>query len=206
VLTFDDGTADWVDQVLPVLVQHQIPAVFYVATAYVENRSEFPSNGQPVSWAGLREMLSTGLVTIGSHTHNHLLLQHADRATTRFELERSRGLIEDRLGVGCRHFAYPKAVLGSRWAEAEVRAQFTSATLAGGRPNTPGANLHRLWRTPVLERDGMTWWRRKVDGGMALEGMLRDVVNRRRYRDEPLVVPDVPEARGPAATAILSSG
>src|SRR5262245_19515527 len=38
VLTFDDGTADWVDHALPVLHEHGAPATFYVATEFVEQR------------------------------------------------------------------------------------------------------------------------------------------------------------------------
>src|SRR5215211_4386516 len=32
VVTFDDGTADWVEHALPALVAAKVPAVFYVAT------------------------------------------------------------------------------------------------------------------------------------------------------------------------------
>ncbi len=34
VLTFDDGTADWVDDVAPRLARRRFPATFYVATDY----------------------------------------------------------------------------------------------------------------------------------------------------------------------------
>ncbi len=44
VLTFDDGTADWVDHVLPGLERHRVPATFYVATA-VRRRNSRPLPG-----------------------------------------------------------------------------------------------------------------------------------------------------------------
>src|SRR5689334_22818225 len=49
VVTFDDGTADFVDDALPVLERHQVPALLYVATDFVESRRAFPDNGTPVS-------------------------------------------------------------------------------------------------------------------------------------------------------------
>ena len=56
-------------------------------------------------------------------------------------------------------------------------ALIASATVAGGLANAPGADLHHLHRTPILTRDGMTWFRRKAAGGMALEGVLRRYVH-----------------------------
>ena len=35
-ITFDDGTADFAELALPVLVEHRVPATLYVATDFVE--------------------------------------------------------------------------------------------------------------------------------------------------------------------------
>lgn len=181
VLTFDDGTVDWVDEALPVLVRHQAPATFYVATDFVERRAPFPGDGEPISWAGLGELVASGLATIGSHTHTHALLDRADGPAAAAELDRSTELLGERLGVECAHFAYPKALLGSPAAEAEVRRRFRSATVAGSRSNPTGADLHRLRRTPIQVADGMRWFRRKAAGGMRLEDTARSLLNRGRY-------------------------
>ncbi len=172
-LTFDDGTADFVDEALPELVMHRIPATLYVATDHIEVGRPFPDDGRPVSWAGLRDALSTGFVTIGSHTHTHRLLDRVDTREAAAELDRSTGLIEERLGIACHHFAYPKALLGSPAAEAEVRRRFRTAAIARTRPNPYGAtDLHRLHRSPVQVGDGLRWFRRKALGGMGLEDDL----------------------------------
>lgn len=181
VLTFDDGTADWVEEALPVLVAHRAPATFYVATDFVERGLPFPGDGAPISWAGLAELAGSGLATIGSHTHSHALLDRVDGAAAADELDRSVELVGERLGVECRHFAYPKALLGSEAARAEVASRFRTAAIAGSRPNAGGADLQQLARTPVQVTDGMTWFRRKAAGGMALEDRLRAVASRGRY-------------------------
>lgn len=181
-VTFDDGTSDFVDDALPEIVAYGIPAALYVATDYIESGRPFPGEGRPVSWAGLRDALTTGLVTIGSHTHTHRLLDRVGGPEAAGELDRSIGLVEDRLGVPCTHFAYPKALLGSPAAEEEVRRRFHTAAVAGTRPNGYGrADLYRLRRSPVQVADGMRWFRRKAAGGMALEDDLRRWRNRRRY-------------------------
>ena len=181
-ITFDDGTADFVEVALPLLEQHHLPVTLYLATAFVEERRPFPGDAPAVSWAALRDAESSGLVTVGSHTHSHALLDRLPPAEIASELDRSRALIETHLGHSPTHFAYPKAVRGSSEAEAAVRARFRSAALAGTRPNPYGrTDPYRLARSPIQLGDGMTWFRRKLEGGMGLEDSLRTLANRRRY-------------------------
>lgn len=183
VVTFDDGTADFVAHALPILVDLGIPACLYLATDFVESGRPFPFDGTPLTWGALREALSTGLVTVGSHTHRHALMDRLSPGAAAEELDRSIELIEDRLGVEVRHFAYPKAVATSAAIEAEVRSRFASGALGGNRVNPYGrTDPHRLGRTPIQSSDGMRWFLRKKDGGLALEGSIRERLNRRRYR------------------------
>lgn len=181
-ITFDDGTADFVDVAVPELVRLGLPVTLYLATRWVEEGRSFWSDGTVLSWAALRDAMSTGLVTIGSHTHSHALLDRIEPDAVADELDRSIALIEDNLGVTPEHFAYPKALAPSPAADLAVRARFRSAAVAGTRPNPYRASdPFRLHRTPVQVDDGMTWFRRKVSGGLRLEDDIRERVNRRRY-------------------------
>ncbi len=181
-VTFDDGYVDFTEQALPILVQHQIPATVYAATAFIDQGLEFYRGGPPASWSSLAEAHSTGLVDIGSHTHTHSLLDRLPPDQIADELDRSITLIEDRLGISPRDFAYPKALMGSPEADAAVRARFRSAAVAGTKPNVFGeTDAYALHRSPVQRTDGMRWFRRKADGGMGLEDSLRKLANRARY-------------------------
>jgi peptidoglycan/xylan/chitin deacetylase (PgdA/CDA1 family) len=181
VVTFDDGTADFADEALPILVRHQVPATLYVATEFVERGRHFPGDGVAISWSALADAVSTGLVTIGSHTHSHALLDRLPAGQVEEELDRSIALIGQRLGIEARHFAYPKALAGSPAADHAVRARFASAALAGTRPNRYGStDRYRLARSPVQVEDGLSFFGRKVIGGMRMEDDLRRLVNRRR--------------------------
>src|SRR5207248_4741919 len=73
VVTFDDGTADFVDIALPILERHGVSVTLYAATSFIEDGIDFPENGKPVSWSALRDACATGLVDVGSHTHHHRL-------------------------------------------------------------------------------------------------------------------------------------
>jgi peptidoglycan/xylan/chitin deacetylase (PgdA/CDA1 family) len=181
-VTFDDGTADFADVAVPVLVEHCVPVTLYVATEFVDQGREFPDHGVPISWSGLRDAVATGLVDIGSHTHAHALLDRLPAQQVDGELDRSIELIGEHLDLSVAHFAYPKALVGSAAADAAVRARFASAAVAGTRGNPYGTtDPYRLARSPVQVSDGMRWFERKVAGGMRFEDDVRRLVNRRRY-------------------------
>jgi peptidoglycan/xylan/chitin deacetylase (PgdA/CDA1 family) len=182
VVTFDDGTADFVEVALPILVQHRVPVTLYLATDFVEGGHPFPAHGRPVSWSSLRDACTTGLVDVGSHTHTHPLLDRISPAEAADELDRSVGLIGERLGQVARDFAYPKAVPGTPEVAGLVRERFRSAALAGTRVNPwRETDLYRLARSPIQVSDGMRFFGYKLAGGMALEDSFRRAVNRVRY-------------------------
>jgi peptidoglycan/xylan/chitin deacetylase (PgdA/CDA1 family) len=183
VITFDDGTADFVDEALPVLERHGVPATYYLATDFIDRQLPFPDGGVALTWDSAKEMVASGLVDIGSHTHSHALLDRIPAVEAAHELDRSIEVIETHLGVTPEHFAYPKALLGSPQNEHEVRSRFRTATIGRTRPNPwERSDLHRLTRSPIQVSDGMEFFERKVRGGMRLENDVRDVVNRWRYR------------------------
>jgi peptidoglycan/xylan/chitin deacetylase (PgdA/CDA1 family) len=182
-VTFDDGTADFADEAVPVLVEHQVHATLYVATQFLDEGRAFPDDGAPLSWAALADAASTGVVEVGSHTHSHALLDRLPSAAVAGELDRSIELIGEHVGRAPRHFAYPKAVMGSPAADAAVRERFASAAVAGTRVNGYGStDPYRLARSPIQVSDGTRWFEAKARGGMAFEDTLRRTVNKARYR------------------------
>jgi peptidoglycan/xylan/chitin deacetylase (PgdA/CDA1 family) len=182
VVTFDDGTADLAEVALPILARHNVPATVYVATDFVDRQRPFPADGTPLTWSAVREMVASGLVTIGSHTHTHALVDRLPPDEVAVELDRSIELIGEHAGVAADHFAYPKAVAPPEPVEAVVRDRFRSAALGGCRPNPYGrTDPHRLARSAVQVSDGMDWFVRKAQGGMALEDGVRRTLNRLRY-------------------------
>lgn len=182
VLTFDDGSADFCDVVVPLLVRHGMPATLYAATQFIDEGVEFPWGSPPTSWSALRDAVSTGLVTVGSHTHGHWLLDRLAPSAVADDLDRSIDLIGSELGTEPAHFAYPKAIPGSPAAEVEIRRRFRSAALAANRVNRPKTgDVHRLWRTPIQRRDCLGLFAAKARGGLRLEGALRDLARRVLY-------------------------
>ncbi len=78
VITFDDGSRDFHEHVVPLLDRLKIPAVLYLATGPVATAPG--DDPDAITWSQLEEAVSTGLITIGSHTHSHRSLARASRA------------------------------------------------------------------------------------------------------------------------------
>lgn len=182
VVTFDDGTRDFTEFAVPIMVAHGIPALLYAETGPISSGQDNASGLRPTSWSALRDAVSTGLVEIGSHTHTHRLLHTIDEPTAVDELDRSISEISENIGRPPRHFAYPKAVLGHATAERLVRERFRSAALGHGGTNVPGCNVFRLARTPIQRTDTPQMVSSKLRGGMRFEGAVRSAASRWRYR------------------------
>jgi peptidoglycan/xylan/chitin deacetylase (PgdA/CDA1 family) len=171
VLTFDDGTPDFHEDVVPMLERYRVPATLYLATRLAES-------GAGLTWDHLADGVRTGLVTVGSHTHTHADLSRATESEAREEMRRSKDLIEDRLGVECRHFAYPWAV-GSPAADRAARELFRSAALHAWRTNRAGHfDPFELGRTPVLRSDGRFFFEQKVRGRLDGESLAYRLLRR----------------------------
>lgn len=182
VLTFDDGTWDWIDVAAPILSRHKVPATFYLTTGYADGAAALPDGERALSWAGVRELAAIDGMTIGSHTHTHALLDRLEPSAIATELDRSIELIGEHVGAAPAHFAYPKALEPSPSADSAVRARFRTAVIAGTRANAAGADLHLLRRSPIQGADSPDDARRKFDGGMGFEDELRRRINTVRYR------------------------
>ena len=80
VITFDDGTADFVEEALPILVRHRAPATLYVATDFVERGRPFPGSGTPRSWSALAEAAGTGEAAWHDGRRGDIVCGEASRA------------------------------------------------------------------------------------------------------------------------------
>jgi O-antigen ligase/peptidoglycan/xylan/chitin deacetylase (PgdA/CDA1 family) len=179
VVTIDDGLRDFHEHVLPALSDRGLRATLYLATSLVVEEGGDPREG--LTWDHLREAVGTGLVTMGSHTHGHADLSRASAGEAEDEVRRSKELIEDRLGVPCRHFAYPWGV-GSPAAEEVVRRHFDSATLGWGTNREGRIDRYRLARVPVMRSDGPFLFRAKVAGRLDREALLYRLLGRGPWR------------------------
>ena len=105
-LTFDDGTADHFDVVLPALRESGVRAIFFPPTAKLD-RPGYLTRPQ------IREIAAAGH-TIGSHSHEHRRLDRMRDAEIREQLRTSIEILGELAGTPPRILAPPGGFLDER--------------------------------------------------------------------------------------------
>ena len=117
-VTFDDGFKNNATNALPILVEHGVPAAFFLATSYIgtdpgrdrERLLKFFGDGETLvefmNWDECRALAEAGMA-VGSHTMNHARLTDLEPDQVAIELQYSKRVIEDKLGRPCLDFCCP---------------------------------------------------------------------------------------------------
>lgn len=104
-----------------------------------------------LSWAEVKEMVETGLCTIGSHSVTHPGLIRIDAKECFSELKESKRIIEDKLGVEVAHFSYPHSMQDERVQKKVAEVGYRSATLGYGGNVRKGDNMYCLNRKHMIQ-------------------------------------------------------
>ena len=125
-----------------------------------------------LTWEDVREMRDSGLVSFGSHTLSHPLLTRVSPDRAQDEINRSKQLIEERLGETVEFFSYPcgrqNKLLKSFVREARYNCALT--TKNGG--NTLSTDLFELRRDGFISSP-MYMFGLKMAGFFEICGALR---------------------------------
>lgn len=116
IFTFDDGTIDHFETVLPILGEFEIPALFYVPTAKL-SRKGYLSEEQVY-------LLFAEGHTIGSHGHSRKRLDVLPKISLKTELEDSCAIIQGIIGERPLHFAPPGGFYNRQVQQAAQRAGY----------------------------------------------------------------------------------
>lgn len=120
VVTFDDGYENNYTQAFPILQELKVPATIFLATAYLDSSSPFPSDDWPLagdksipldSWRPLttdqcRTMQRSGLIELAAHTHSHADFRGRPDALYE-DLLLNQAELAERFGITESTFAFP---------------------------------------------------------------------------------------------------
>lgn len=184
-LTFDDGYANFHSQVLPLLRRYQVPATVFVITSLIgsngpppfdpwskkHGRNLNPETWRPMNWAELRECAASGLVTIGGHSHEHLMATELSRLELAKEARVSRQILMSEFGaIHCYSYPYGSSRLGyvpDDYVSAVAEAGYDLAVTYDLGRVTAETDPLRLPRIEAHAVDGEAIIRAKVSGTLA---------------------------------------
>ena len=102
VLTIDSGFRSVYEQAWPRLREAGLPFTLFLASGTL-----YSGSGRYMTWSQVREMLASGLVTIGSQGNAHSSMPARSLAANQGDLDRARKAFEGELGLRPGLFAYP---------------------------------------------------------------------------------------------------
>ena len=128
VLTFDDGWADAVTVVAPLLEELGVRATFYVSPGrWGAQQPDVDGEAGRLLSKGEAAGLAARGMELGSHSMTHPDLTKLDDAALRHELEASKAAVEQLTGRPCRTFAHPFGLYDARVARAAEDAGYELA-------------------------------------------------------------------------------
>lgn len=119
IITFDDGYQDNFLYAFPILKKYHVKATIFVITNYVEKNDRY------LNWDQIKAMYDSGLIEIGSHTHNHQALTNLSMKDLDNELILSRDEIIKHIGMTPYVLSYPDGAWNNTTTRHAKDAGFT---------------------------------------------------------------------------------
>ena len=111
---FDDLASRWqtIREMITVIKSNNKKTREAIRSQFLDQLGELPLlemiESTMLSWEQIDQMKKMGM-TIGSHTITHLNLPNADPSDAKAEIEKSKEILEGKLGTTVRHFSYPNS-------------------------------------------------------------------------------------------------
>lgn len=124
-LTFDDGYADLLVNVAPMLVERRIPVTaFVLASPESANRKELEPMKPLLNLVQLKRLQNLGW-TIGCHSATHS--NFGDNVDTKTEITEAKKILERKFDFKIKYFAYPKGIYNEKVVKAVKSAGYKAA-------------------------------------------------------------------------------
>src|SRR5437588_3496910 len=176
VLTFDDGTRNFLTVVAPILRERRLPATAFVITKSTSDREDslFADEWSPIddhlhlSWSEIRALAAPPGIEIGSHSHTHPDLTVVTRDEALAELRDSLAAIVEHIGNARPALAYPHGRASADVREMAASLGYSCAFTGELGANDAASDLYDLRRVVIAGDDdpdtfaarvsGLTWW------------------------------------------------
>lgn len=146
----------------------------------------YPNGNYNLTWDEVKEMASSGLVVIGSHTRTHPCLTKTSPENATAEIVGSKSELESALGIQVNHFSYPNGDFNSYHALQCEQAGYQTAATAVPGVNAGNTNPYRLRRILVRPDETLPELAMKITGLGHRLGMDYFTIKHLRQRGVPV--------------------
>lgn len=178
-LTFDDGLASFVENVLPVLKEHGLPAAVFVPTGNLGRRPGWamydncPDMDETVMSEQQIVALDREGIEVSSHTVSHPLLPNLDDPGLEGELVGSRMRLEEILGHEVSAVSYPYGAYDARVVQAAHKAGYELGFTAEAERVNGHTDRLRIGRFETSPCESFLQFKLKVAGAYHVAGYLK---------------------------------
>ncbi len=144
VITFDDGLRDQYINAFPILKKYNYTATFFIKMNNL--------NKGGMTWAQLKELQKAGNI-IGSHSVNHDNMANMPKNQLKYELEESKNILEQNLGVKIKYFCYPGGNYSANTIQAVKNAGYLAATTTKHKVNQEIKDSNSIYTLPRVHID-----------------------------------------------------
>ena len=147
LLTIDDAFESFYKNAWPILKKREIPFVLFVSTREVGKYGY-------MTWQQIKEVQSSGLATIGNHSHSHEYLIDWEENKIKSDLKNSIEIFKKKLGHSPKIFSYPfgEYSLALKKIVSDLNFKFAFGQHSG--VIDPTKDLLELPRFPINEKYG----------------------------------------------------
>ncbi|MDT5294919.1 MAG: hypothetical protein QOJ76_1799, partial [Acidobacteriota bacterium] len=176
VLTFDDGTRNFLTVVAPLLAERRLPATAFIITKITSEREDTRTAGEwtqaddhgYLSWPEVRQLSRQPGIEIGSHSHTHPDLTTVPAEEARRELAESLAAVSEHTSNASPALAYPHGKTSAEVCKIAAALGYACAFTGELGANDMRADLYALRRVVIAGDDdlptfaarvsGVTWW------------------------------------------------
>jgi peptidoglycan/xylan/chitin deacetylase (PgdA/CDA1 family) len=128
-----------------------------IQSLFYENKEAITAKTKELSlsWSQIKELSQDELVTIGSHTVNHLPLHSLTAERSTYEILQSKEIIESHLSKKIKHFCYPLGSHGKKEIDILSKTNYATATTIK-MANLFRANLDHPFSLPRIMINSLT--------------------------------------------------
>jgi peptidoglycan/xylan/chitin deacetylase (PgdA/CDA1 family) len=154
ILTFDDGYRDFVKNAYPILKKYDTKAIIFVVAGLTDKFNiwdweKIKVKKPLMDWEEIKFLVKEGF-EIGSHTITHPFLTKIPEKTAKSEIEDSKKMLEDKLGIQINTFCYPYGDYNEKIKDMVINAGYKMAFTTQNGTLEESKDMYEIKRITVF--------------------------------------------------------